>query len=74
MAEDDAKNLRIYRLKLDDVNASKLPLVTKEDDEKYMEEVKDPEEELEEEVDYPSTLDPILRESLHIVTDMMELP
>lgn len=74
MAEEDAKNLRIYRLKLDDVNASTLPLVTKEDDEKYMEEVKDPEEELEEEVDYPSTLDPILRESLYIVTDMMELP
>ena len=74
MAEEDAANLRVLRLKLDDVNAAELPVVTKKEDDSYMEEVKDPEEELEEEVEYPSTLDPILRESLHIVTDMIDLP
>jgi carboxyl-terminal processing protease len=74
MAEADAANLRIFRLKLDDVDAAELPLITKAEDEKYMEEVEDPEEMLEEEVDYPSTLDPILRESMNIVNDMLEMP
>lgn len=74
LAEQDAANLRVLRLKLDDVNAAELPVITKKEDDSYMEEVKDPEEELEEEVEYPSTLDPILRESLHIVTDMIDLP
>ncbi len=74
MAEDDAANLRVRRLKLEDVNRKNLPVITKEDDDKYMDEVKDPEEELEEEVEYPSTLDPVLRESLNIVNDMLEMP
>ena len=74
MAEADAANLRIFRLKLDDVDAAELPLITKAEDEKYMEQVEDPEEMLEEEVDYPSTLDPILRESMHIINDMLEMP
>lgn len=74
LAKQDAANLRVLRLKLDDVNAAELPVITKKEDDSYMEAVKDPEEELEEEVEYPSTLDPILRESLHIVTDMIDLP
>lgn len=74
MAEEDAANLRVLRLKLDDVKLDELPVITKEDDDKYMDEVKDPEEELEEEVEYPSTLDPILRESINIVNDMLEMP
>lgn len=74
MAEADAANLRIYRLKLDDVTAAELPLITKAEDEKYMDEVEDPEEALEDEVDYPSTLDPILRESMNIINDMLEMP
>jgi len=74
MAEQDASKLCVRRLKLDDVELAELPVITKNDDEKYMEEVKDPEEELEEEVEYPFTLDPILRESLNIVNDMLEMP
>lgn len=73
MAEEDAANLTVRRLKLDEVDKEELVVITKKEDDKYMEQVKDIEDELEEEVDYPSTLDPILRESLHIVTDMIEL-
>ena len=74
MAESDAANLCIRRLKLEDVDSKDLPIITSEDDEKYMDEVKDPEEELEEDVEYPSGLDPVLRESLNIVNDMLDLP
>ncbi len=74
MAAEDARNLTIYRLTLDDVNADKLPVASKEDEEKYMEAAEDPEEALADDVDYPSNLDPILRESLYIVRDMMEMP
>ncbi len=74
MAEEDARNLTVYRLTLKDVNASKLPVASKEDDEKFMDSAEDPEEALEDKVDYPSNLDPILRESLYIVRDMMQRP
>ncbi|MEE1266657.1 MAG: carboxy terminal-processing peptidase, partial [Akkermansia sp.] len=74
MAADDAKNLTIYRLKLGDVKAARLPLASKDDDSEYMDENKDPEDELTETPEYPSSLDPVLRESLHIVKDMIDLP
>ena len=74
MAADDAKNLTIYRLKLGDVKAARLPLASKDDDSEYMDENKDPEDELTETPEYPSNLDPVLRESLHIVKDMIDLP
>ena len=74
MAADDAKNLTIYRLKLGDVKAARLPLASKDDDSEYMDENKDPEDELTEMPEYPSSLDPVLRESLHIVKDMIDLP
>lgn len=74
MAADDEKNLTIYRLKLTDVKAAKLPLASKDDDSEYMDENKDPEEELTETPEYPSNLDPVLRESLHIVKDMIDMP
>ena len=56
------------------MDSEQLPIASKDDDEKYMESAEDPEEALEDDVDYPSNLDPILRESLYIVRDMMELP
>ncbi len=74
MAAEDEKNLTIYRLKLTDVKAPKLPLASKDDDNEYMDENKDPEEELTETPDYPSNLDPVLREALHIVKDMVDMP
>ncbi len=74
MAEEDARNFTVYRLTLEDVDRETLPVATNDDSESYMESAEDPEAALAEDVDYPSTLDPILRESINIVTDMMELP
>ena len=73
MAEQDKGHITVYRLNLADVKASELPLATKEDKEKFMKENKDPEDELNESVDYPSTLDPLMRESLYIVRDMIDM-
>lgn len=74
MAEEDKKNLTVYRLNLTDVSAAKLPIATKEDKNDFMDEVEDPEEELTETPEYPSNLDPVLRESLYIVKDMIDHP
>lgn len=74
MAAEDKKNLTIYRLNLTDVSAAKLPIATKEDKNEFMDEVEDPEEELTETPEYPSNLDPVLRESLYIVKDMIDHP
>ncbi len=71
MAAEDAKNLVIRRLNLTDVDAPTLPIATKEDDEKFMDEAIDPEEELQDAPEYPSSLDPELRESMNILVDMI---
>ena len=73
MEEEDKKNLTIYRLNLGDVKTKTLPLASKEDEEEFMDHAEDPEDELEDDLDYPSNLDPIVRESLHIVKDMIQL-
>ena len=73
MSHEDAEHLTVYRLNLSDVLAQDLPLASKEDKEKFMREAKDPEDELEDTIDYPSTLDPVLREALYIVRDMVDL-
>lgn len=72
MEKQDAAQCSIYRLKLADVNLPKLPIATKEDTE-FMDEAEDPEEALEEDIDYPSELDPVMRESIFIVKDMIDL-
>lgn len=74
MAAEDEKMLTIYRLKLSDVKAPRLPLASKDDDNEYMDENEDPEAELTETPDYPSNLDPVLREALYIVKDMVDMP
>jgi len=74
MAADDEKNLTIYRLKLADVKLPQLPIASKDDDDEYMDENEDPEDELTETPEYPSKLDPVLREALHIVKDMVDMP
>ena len=74
MAAEDEKKMTIYRLKLSDVKAAMLPIASKDDDDEYMDENKDPEEELTETPEYPSKLDPVLREALHIVKDMVDMP
>ena len=74
LAAEDEKQLTIYRLKLADVKLPKLPLASKDDKNEYMDENEDPEDELTETPDYPSNLDPVLREALYIVKDMVEMP
>ena len=74
MAADDEKNLSIYRLKLADVKLPRLPIASKDDDDEYMDENEDPEDALTETPEYPSKLDPVLREALHIVKDMVNMP
>ena len=73
MEKSDEKNLTIYRLNLGDVKAPVLPLASKDDKEEFMDQAEDPEDELDDTPDYPSNLDPILRESLNIVRDMIQL-
>lgn len=73
MAADDEKNLVIYRLNLSDVDAATLPRASKEDKNEFMDENERPEDELTETPEYPSNLDPVLRESLNIVRDMIDM-
>ena len=73
MARDDERTLSIFRLNLSDVDAATLPPATKDDKNEYMDEHEDEEESLVETPEYPSNLDPVLRESLHIVRDMIDL-
>ena len=73
MAKDDAEHLTVLRLNLDDVERPTLEPATKEDKNKFIKEAKDPEDELDDTPDYPSTLDPVLREALYIVRDVINL-
>ncbi len=73
MSKEDAEKLTIYRLKLSDLDSRDLPLASKEDKDNFMREAKDPEEELEDSLDYPSDLDPVLRETLYVLRDMIDL-
>lgn len=76
MAAEDQAHMVIRRLNLDDVDLKELPLSTKEDKESFMDEAEDEEEEALEDdsLEYPSNLDPALRESINIVADMFDLP
>ncbi|WPX40291.1 carboxy terminal-processing peptidase [Akkermansia sp. N21116] len=74
MAKNDAERYKIYRLTLDDVNADKLPQADPEkDNEQFIKIVENPDDELDDSPEYPSGLDPELRESLNIVADMVNL-
>ncbi len=73
MSKDDAEHMAVYRLSLEDVRAPELPRASKEDKESFMREAKDAEDDLEESLDYPSGLDPVLREAVYIVRDMVDL-
>ncbi|MEG2237791.1 MAG: carboxy terminal-processing peptidase, partial [Akkermansia sp.] len=72
MVKDDAAKYKIYRLNLEDVDNPTLTLSNPEkDNEAFMKMAEDPTEKLDEAPDYPSGLDPELRESLNIVADMV---
>ena len=74
MTKDDAKNLKIYRLTLEDVDAPELSLVDpNEENKQFMKMAEDPTDQLDSTPDYPSGLDPELREAINIVNDMINL-
>ena len=73
MSKEDATHITVRRLNLEDVMKTELPPATKEDKEKFMKEAKNQEDELDDSLDYPSTLDPVLREALYIVRDMVDM-
>ncbi len=73
MAQQDAQNLTIRRLNLSDVNAATLPPYQDGEDKEFMEKADDPEADLSKGPEYPSGLDPVLRESLNILRDMVDL-
>ena len=73
MAKDDAAKYKIYRLTLDDINAPELPLANPEkDNEQFMHVAEDPTAELDDSPEYPSGLDPELREGINLVQDMLK--
>lgn len=74
MVKDDAQKYKIYRLTLEDAEKSELPLADPEkDNEEFMKMAEDPTAELDDSPDYPSGLDPELREALNIVADMVDM-
>ncbi len=73
MQQDDEKNLKIYRLNLEDVEKPQLDTVKSDKEEAYMSREETPEEELSKSPDYPSDLDPELREGMNILRDMIDL-
>ena len=63
----------LYDMTLDDINAPELPLANPEkDNEQFMHVAEDPTAELDDSPEYPSGLDPELREGINIVQDMLK--
>lgn len=74
MVKDDAKKYKIHRLTLEDADKDQLPIADPEkDNEEFMKIAEDPTAELDDSPDYPSGLDPELREGINIVADMIDL-
>ncbi len=70
----DAENLKVFRLKLDDVDRETLVEVDRDNDkDSYMKREKSETEDLDDSPEYPSLLDPVKRESLRILTDLIDL-
>lgn len=73
LAETDKKTFRFFRLNLEDVAAEKLVEIDREKDkESYMRQAKDGVADLDDTPDWPSSLDPVKREGIHILADLIE--
>ncbi|MEN8784516.1 MAG: carboxy terminal-processing peptidase [Akkermansiaceae bacterium] len=69
----DQKEFKIYRLTLDDVSADQLPLVDpKEESDEYIRRAVDEIADLEETLKWPSGIDAVKREGLHVLRDLIE--
>ena len=74
VAEEDKKTLRFFRLDLADVDREKLEEIDRvKDKENYVREAKDDVAELDDTPEWPSSLDPVKRESISILSDMVEI-
>lgn len=74
MSKDDSTKFKIYRLTLEDIDAPELPLADPDkDNERFMHLAEDPTDKLDDSPEYPSGLDPELREGINIVQDMLKL-
>ncbi|MGJ8677292.1 MAG: carboxy terminal-processing peptidase [Akkermansiaceae bacterium] len=73
IAEEDKERFRFFRMKLDDVkNLDLVELDYDEDKDNYMIHAKNDLEELEDNPEWPSSLDPVKRESIHILSDLIQ--
>ena len=71
--EADKKAFKVYRLTLEDLTADKLPLLDrKEAEERHFRMLKDKFDDLEDSLDWPSGIDSVKREGLHILRDLTE--
>ena len=72
--EEDKKNFRFYRLNLDDLEREELVEVDREkDSEAFMRRAKGETDDLDDTPLWPSGLDPVKREGLHIISDLIDL-
>jgi carboxyl-terminal processing protease len=73
MEEADKKRLKFFRLTLDDLNLENLPEVDREKDaEAFMRRAKNKAEALDDTPLWPSGLDPVKRESLAVMIDLVD--
>lgn len=73
LVESDKKKFRFFRLTLEDVKRDELVEIDRDKDkESYMRQAKDGLEDLDDSPEWPSSLDPVKRESIHILADLVE--
>ena len=72
-AKKDQKLFRFYRLNLEDVKRDKLVEIDRDKDkELHMRQAKDDLKDLDDTPEWPSGLDPVKREGIHILADLVE--
>jgi carboxyl-terminal processing protease len=73
IAEKDADLFSFYRLNLEDLELDELVEIDREKDkESYMRKAKDDVADLDDTPEWPSSLDPVKREGIHILADLIE--
>lgn len=74
LVEEDEENLRFFRLNLEDLNHEELVEIDREKDkESYMRKAKDGVADLDDTPEWPSSLDPVKREGINILADLVEI-
>ena len=73
VADEDAETFRFFRLSLEDLELDELVEIDREQDkESYMRKAKDGVADLDDTPEWPSSLDPVKREGIHILADLVE--